>query len=74
MVSSAGPARVPNLGLERASAGWHRRLDQRARRGQDGQREAEGDGPQHRDIVARWVGVPVVFVDWRVGTASLGER
>ena len=44
--------RVPNLRLERTSTGWPRRLDQGARGGEDGQREAEGDGPQHDDILA----------------------
>ena len=46
---------VLHLHLQRDRARWHRWhgwLDQRARRGQDGHREAEGDGPQHRASVA----------------------
>ena len=47
------PCRVSYLGLDRRRASWHRRrLDQRARRGQERQRHAEGDGPQHRDSIA----------------------
>ena len=44
--------RVPNLGLERTSAGWGRRLNQRTGWDQNGQRDAEGDGPQHATIFA----------------------
>ena len=47
------PCRVSYLGLDRRRASWHRRrLDQRACSSQDGQRDAEGDGPQHRGILA----------------------
>ena len=56
---------VPNLDLDWASAGWHRWyewLDQRTCRGEDGQREAEGDGPQHRAIVAPARKAPVTTI------------
>ena len=46
------PSLVSNDGPQQGRAGWDRRLDQRARRSQDGQRDAEGDGPQHHAIVA----------------------
>ena len=40
----------PHLHLDRSR--WHRLLDQRARCSQEGQRDDEGDGPQHDAIVA----------------------
>ena len=43
---------VGHLSHDASRSGWWRRLDQRARRCQDGQRDAEGDGPQHGDILA----------------------
>ena len=44
---------VPNLDRDGLGARWPLRwLDQRARRREDRQRDAEGDGPQHDAIVA----------------------
>ena len=55
---------VTNLDLERASTGWDGWLDQRARSGQDGQHDAEGDGPQHDAIVACPMRGPVGIETW----------
>ena len=47
------PCRVSYLGPDRRRANWHRRrLDQRACSGQEGHRDAEGDGPQHGFSIA----------------------
>jgi hypothetical protein len=46
------PPFIANVHVLLGRAVWRRRLDQCARRGQDGQRDAEGDGPQHEGILA----------------------